>query len=69
MREQIEADCIDELKSIVDRNLADLSNVEQTVIRSRFNWQQVEQAPLTLEEVGRMIGLTKDACVRFKTRR
>ena len=59
-REQIEADCIDELKAIVDRNLADLSNVEQAVIRYRFNWQEAEEAPLTLEEVGKMIGLTKE---------
>ena len=28
-----EEDCVDELKQIVDRNLAELSDVEQTVIR------------------------------------
>jgi RNA polymerase sigma factor (sigma-70 family) len=59
-RDQIEDDCIDELKAIVDRNLADLSNVEQTVIRRRFNWQQVEESPMTLEEVGKIIGVTKE---------
>jgi RNA polymerase sigma factor (sigma-70 family) len=59
-REQVEDECIDELKAIVDRNLADLSAVEQTVIRRRFNWQQHEEAPLTLEEVGRIIGVTKE---------
>jgi RNA polymerase sigma factor (sigma-70 family) len=59
-REQIEAECIDELKAIVDRNLADLSNVEQTVIRRRFNWQEAEETPLTLEEVGKIIGVTKE---------
>jgi len=59
-REQIEAECIDELKTIVDRNLADLSNVEQTVIRRRFNWQEAEETPLTLEEVGKIIGVTKE---------
>ena len=59
-RDQIEDDCIDELKAIVDRNLADLSNVEQTVIRRRFNWQQAEESPLTLEEVGKIIGVTKE---------
>jgi RNA polymerase primary sigma factor len=56
----VEEDCIDELKAIVNRNLADLSNVEQTVIRRRFNWQQEEEAPLTLEEVGQIIGVTKE---------
>jgi RNA polymerase primary sigma factor len=59
-RDQVEEDCIDELKQIVDRNLADLSNVEQTVIRRRFNWEQAEESPLTLEEVGKIIGVTKE---------
>src|SRR5688500_15058254 len=59
-RDAVEEDCIDELKQIVDRNLADLSNVEETVIRRRFNWQQQEESPLTLEEVGQIIGVTKE---------
>jgi RNA polymerase primary sigma factor len=59
-RDEIEEDCIDELKAIVDRNLADLSTVEQTVIRRRFNWEQAEESPLTLEEVGKIIGVTKE---------
>jgi RNA polymerase sigma factor (sigma-70 family) len=59
-RDQIEDDCIDELKAIVDRNLADLSSVEQTVIRRRFNWQQNEDSGMTLEEVGKIIGVTKE---------
>jgi RNA polymerase primary sigma factor len=59
-RDVVEEDCIDELKQIVDRNLADLSDTEQTVIRRRFNWQQQEENPLTLEEVGKIIGVTKE---------
>src|SRR5207248_8553996 len=59
-RDIVEEDCIDELKQIVDRNLADLSDTEQTVIRRRFNWQQREDHPLTLEEVGQIIGVTKE---------
>jgi RNA polymerase sigma factor (sigma-70 family) len=59
-RDTIEDDCIDELKAIVDRNLADLSTVEQQVIRRRFNWQQAEDSPMTLEEVGKTIGVTKE---------
>jgi len=59
-RDAVEEDCIDELKQIVNRNLADLSNVEQTVIKRRFNWEQSEETPLTLEEVGRIIGVTKE---------
>ena len=59
-RDVVVEDCLDELRAIVDRNLADLSSVEQTVIRRRFNWQQVDDAPMTLEEVGRIIGVTKE---------
>jgi RNA polymerase sigma factor (sigma-70 family) len=59
-RDQVEEDCVDELKQIVDRNLAELSNIEQTVIRRRFNWEQDEESPLTLEEVGQIIGVTKE---------
>ena len=44
-RDAVEEDCIDELKAIVDRNLADLSQVEETVIRRRFNWKQEEESP------------------------
>jgi RNA polymerase sigma factor (sigma-70 family) len=59
-RDLVEEDCVDELKQIVDRNLADLSNVEQTVLRRRFNWEQADDSPLTLEEVGKIIGVTKE---------
>jgi len=56
----VEEDCIDELKAIVSRNLAELSDVEATVIRRRFNWEQKSDSPLTLEEVGQIIGVTKE---------
>jgi RNA polymerase sigma factor (sigma-70 family) len=59
-RTAVEADCIDELKAIVDRNLADLSSIEQTVILRRFNWKQQDESPLTLDELGRIIGVTKE---------
>jgi RNA polymerase sigma factor (sigma-70 family) len=59
-RDQVEEDCIDELKAIVDRNLADLSTVEETVIRRRFNWDQHDDSSLTLEDVGKIIGVTKE---------
>jgi len=59
-RDQVEDDLTDELKAIVNRNLADLSNVEETVIKRRFNWEQKEESPMTLEEVGKIIGVTKE---------
>jgi RNA polymerase sigma factor (sigma-70 family) len=59
-RDMVEEDCVDELKQIVDRNLADLSETEQTVLKRRFNWEQEAEHPLTLEEVGQIIGVTKE---------
>lgn len=59
-RDAVEQDLAEELKQIVDNNLADLSDTEQTVIRRRFNWEQQDESPLTLEEVGRIIGVTKE---------
>jgi len=59
-RDAVQDDIVDELKQIVDRNLADLSGIEQTVIKQRFNWDQQQETPLTLEEVGRIIGVTKE---------
>ncbi len=59
-RDVVEADLTDELKQIVDRNLAELSSIEQTVIRRRFNWKQEDDSPMTLEEVGKIIGVTKE---------
>ena len=59
-RDLVEEDCIDELKAIVERNLADLSSVEQTVIKQRFNWNQSNDESLTLEDVGKIIGVTKE---------
>jgi RNA polymerase primary sigma factor len=58
--DEVQEDCIDELKLIVDRNLADLSSIEQSVILRRFNWKLADESPLTLDEVGRIIGVTKE---------
>jgi len=59
-RDQVQEECIDELKTIINKNLADLTNVEQTVIERRFNWADQQESPLTLEEVGQIIGVTKE---------
>jgi len=59
-RENVEEDLVGELRSIVDGNLAELSDIEQTVLRRRFNWEAENPAPLTLEQVGQIIGVTKE---------
>ena len=64
LRIQVEQDCVDELKDILVSNVACLSDVERTVINERFALERVmiglEQGPKTLEQVGRIIGVTKE---------
>ena len=64
-RQNVEEDCVDELKAILGRNLARLSDVEERVIRERFaidgEFDHVDLARgKTLEQVGTMIGVTKE---------
>ncbi|HEX7009154.1 MAG TPA: sigma-70 family RNA polymerase sigma factor [Phycisphaeraceae bacterium] len=62
-RDQHEDDCVDELRSIIRSNRADLSPIEQEVIEHRFALNRAQDAdarPLTLEQVGRIIGVTKE---------
>ncbi len=60
-----EEDCADEIRLIVEENRADLSEVEQEVIEHRFglrrdgNHEKVYTS-LTLEQVGKLIGVTKE---------
>jgi RNA polymerase sigma factor (sigma-70 family) len=56
-----ERETADEVKHIVQTNQADLSDVEKTVIHHRFGLDAKEEAPpLTLEQVGQIIGVTKE---------
>ena len=62
-REEIVIDCVDDLKDILLRNLADLSEVERPVICERFALSSTDRegaSPKTLEEVGVIIGVTKE---------
>jgi RNA polymerase sigma factor (sigma-70 family) len=61
VRRTHEEECADEVKHIVLNNEADLSEVEQTVIHHRFGiGTDGEKPPLTLEQVGQIIGVTKE---------
>lgn len=58
-----EEDCVEDLKEILLRNDAGLNEVEQTVIRERFALatpSPEEAKPKTLEQVGLIIGVTKE---------
>lgn len=63
-RDGLVADCVDELKEILLGNLADLSAVERTVISERFALAETAMLgptmPKTLEQVGHIIGVTKE---------
>jgi len=64
-REEHENDCVDELRDIIRSNRADLSDIEHEVIIHRFaidkpSTPQNDPQPLTLEQVGKIIGVTKE---------
>ncbi len=64
-RAEHEDDCVDEVRSIVRENRADLTDIERSVIEHRFALRkrrksEPELRPLTLEQVGRVIGVTKE---------
>ncbi len=67
-----EADCVDELKNILVQNIADLSDVERKVIRERFALEHTAYpeppTPKTLEEVGTLIGVTKERVRQIQNR-
>jgi len=63
LRRTYEEECADEVKHIVEMNQAELSDVERTVISHRFGLSEEKQPdspPLTLEQVGQIIGVTKE---------
>jgi RNA polymerase sigma factor (sigma-70 family) len=62
-----EDDCVDELRRIIRLNKAELSEIERDVIERRFAVGELaatdkdgEPKPLTLDQVGRIIGVTKE---------
>jgi len=63
-RGDAEQDCVSELRDILENNTAQLSDVERTVIRERFALDAAPSdkpiAPKTLEQVGALIGVTKE---------
>ncbi len=64
MREGHEAECVDELRGIMSHNTAHLNDVEVKVIQARFALCHVDgfddRGPRTLEQVGLLIGVTKE---------
>ncbi|MEM6391348.1 MAG: sigma-70 family RNA polymerase sigma factor [Planctomycetota bacterium] len=63
-REEHEEDCVDEVSRIFNDNIAELSDIEKAVIDHRFGLSEEKKlddaSPLTLEQVGKLIGVTKE---------
>lgn len=60
-RMDVEQDAVEELQRIIGENAAKLSDVEKTVIQARFGVNRGQEAQaMTLEEVGQVIGVTKE---------
>ncbi len=64
-RTEVEEDCADEIRRIIKENRAELTDIEQEVIEHRFaigrkREQKPDSEPLTLEQVGKIIGVTKE---------
>ena len=60
-RANFEKDAAEEVREIVLNNRADLTSVERTVIEHRFGLESdTGEKPMTLEQVGQIIGVTKE---------
>jgi len=60
-RTEFVSDAASEVKRIVQENQAALTDIERTVINHRFRLEsQAEEKPMTLEQVGQIIGVTKE---------
>jgi len=70
-RAQAEDAYVDELRDIMASNEAELNDVEQKVIRARFALDtpiSKKPIPMTLEQVGRIIGVTKERVRQIQNR-
>jgi len=67
-----EADCVSELRDIIRSNAADLNAVEVKVIQARFALATLDgpkdEGPKTLEQVGLLIGVTKERVRQIQNR-
>jgi RNA polymerase primary sigma factor len=68
-RQNVSADAAEDLRSIINDNTAQLTDIERRVIEARFALNCSEDTPaMTLEEVGAVIGLTKERVRQIQNR-
>ena len=59
--EEFQADLADEFKVIFKENLADLTDIEKSVVKLRFSiGKETSEEPQTLKNIGETLGLTKE---------
>jgi RNA polymerase sigma factor (sigma-70 family) len=58
----------DGIRDVLERNLADLSGVEQSIIKLRFFLLNHRGKPLTLKQVGERLGYTKERIRQLQKR-
>ncbi len=67
-----EAQCVEEIRGILHTNRAELNEVEATVIKARFAIEEIPgmsgDGPRTLEQVGLLIGVTKERVRQIQNR-
>jgi RNA polymerase sigma factor (sigma-70 family) len=72
LRDEHKADCVDELCGIIKKNSAELNDVEFKVIQARFALGKSNElaaaGPKTLEQVGLLIGVTKERVRQIQNR-
>jgi len=67
-REEIRQDLADEIQMIMKQNLANLSDVEKSVVQYRFPLEHKDEKPLTLKQVGDKIGFSKEGIRQIQNR-
>ncbi len=68
LRRKVREELVDEVRNIMRRNLADLSDIEERVLRMRFSLDDDQPAPLTLKQVGERLCLTKERIRQIQNR-
>jgi len=63
-----ERDCVDELRQILTTNSSDLTDTEKKIIAHRFFRQHDDGKRMTLVEVGKLIGMTKERVRQIQNR-
>lgn len=67
-RKEVREELVEEVRNIMRRNLADLSDIEDRVLRMRFSLDKDQPAPLTLKQVGERLRLTKERIRQIQNR-